>query len=236
MKKIFTLIATALMAVSVNAQTESVVYLLDNNAKTYVLGEYAEASTYTLDGVEGFAVNYTGSDATNNKMQVKLAANEEIFFEYGNKENKSNVVKSTGSFIQLDSKNFVINVPLQTEDVLSIKFSAKGSTESTMTIYGSEPCIELHEDTPAANLVNKDKEGKIIKFVATKGGTAKIKEITGGARIYAIAINEDIPEATGINTVASAAKAVKARKALVNGRLVIETAKGTFSATGARVK
>ena len=47
MKKIFTLIATALMAVSVNAQkTEPVVYQFDNKAETYVLGDYAAPTTY----------------------------------------------------------------------------------------------------------------------------------------------------------------------------------------------
>lgn len=233
MKKIFTLIATALMAVSVNAQTESVVYTFDNKAESYIIGEYAEATKYTMDDVEGFAVNYTGSDATNNKMQIKLAKNEEVFFEYGNSGAKNNVFKTAPTYVQFDSKNYVINVPVKTDDILAIKFSAKGSTVSTMGIYGGEPCIEVVSE----NLVSNGKDDvKIIKFVATKGGTAKVKETTGGARIYAIAINEDIPEATGINTVASADKAVKARKAIVNGRLVIETANGKFSATGARIK
>lgn len=237
MKKIFTLIATALMAVSVNAQTESVVYTLDNKAETYVLGDYTEASTYTLDGVEGFAVNYTGADATNNKMQIKLADNETIFFEYGNSSAKNNAFKTSPIYAQFDSKNYVINVPLKESDILAIKFSAKGSSNpSTMGIYGSDPCIELHE-TAADNLVSKaTTDYKVIKFVATKGGTAKIKETTGGARIYAIAVNEEIPEATGINEIISAVKAGKARKVVKNGRLVIETANGAFSATGARIK
>ena len=77
---------------------------------------------------------------------------------------------------------------------------------------------------------------RFIKVAATKGGTCKIKETNGGCRIYAIAINSDIHGATtGISEVA-ASKVSKARKVVVNGRLVIETANGTFSATGARVK
>lgn len=238
MKKIFTLIATALMAVSVNAQkTEPVVYQFDNKAETYVLGDYTEATTYEMDKVSGFSVNYTGSSASDNKLQIKLAANEEIFFEYGNKEKKNNVLKTAPDYAVFDSKNFVINVPLQTEDVLTIKFSAKGSTASTMGIYGETPCIELDESTSEDDLKSTAKDDyKVIKFVATKGGTAKVKETTGGFRLYAIAINSDIDgSTTGISEVA-AAKSAKARKAVVNGRLVIETANGTFSATGARVK
>ena len=238
MKKIFTLIATALMAVSVNAQkTEPVVYQFDNKAETYVLGDYTEATTYEMDKVAGFSVNYTGSSASDNKLQIKLAANEEIFFEYGNKEKKNNVLKTAPDYAVFDSKNFVINVPLQTEDVLTIKFSAKGSTASTMGIYGETPCIELDESTSEDDLKSTAKDDyKVIKFVATKGGTAKVKESTGGFRLYAIAINSDIDgTTTGISEVA-ASKVAKARKVVVNGRLVIETANGTFSATGARVK
>ena len=238
MKKIFTLIATALMAVSVNAQkTEPVVYQFDNKAETYVLGDYTEATTYEMDKVSGFSVNYTGSSASDNKLQIKLAANEEIFFEYGNKEKKNNVLKTAPDYAVFDSKNFVINVPLQTEDVLTIKFSAKGSTASTMGIYGETPCIELDESTSEDDLKSTAKDDyKVIKFVATKGGTAKVKETTGGFRLYAIAINSDIDgTTTGISEVA-ATKVAKARKVVVNGRLVIETANGTFSATGARVK
>lgn len=169
--------------------TTPVTYLFDNKADTYVLGSYAEATTYTIDGIEGFAVNYTGDDATC-KMQIKLAADENIFFEYSNSSAKNNAFKSSPTYAQLDSRNNVINVPLKEGDILAIKFSARGSTGSTMSIYGSEPCIELY-GTSAESLVSKSTDDiKIVKFKATKRGTAKIKEITGGARIYAISINE----------------------------------------------
>ena len=189
-----------------------------------------------MDEIEGcFSVNYIGNES--GKMQIKLAANENIFFEYANKEHKNNVLKTGADFAVFDSKNFVINVPLQTDDVLTIKFSAKGSTASTMGIYGDTPCIVLDESTSQDDLKSTSKDDyKVIKFVATKGGTAKVKETTGGCRLYAIAINSDIDgTTTGISEVASA-KTAKARKVVVNGRLVIETANGTFSAIGARVK
>ena len=243
MKKIFTLIATAFIAVSVNAQqTEPVVYQMDNKAETYVLGENAEATTYKMDGIEGcYSVNYVGESSA--KMQIKLAANQDIFFEYSNSSKKDNALKTGANFAVFDSKNFVINVPLQTDDVLYIKFSAKADgiengkenekKFSKFSIYGSEPCI-----TGIEEVVSKGKEDyQIIKVTATKGGTAKLKETNNGCRLYAIAINSELEGATtGISEVASAAKATKARKVVVNGRLVIETANGTFSTTGARVK
>ena len=234
MKKIFTLIATALVAVSVNAQSDKAIYQMDNKAETYILDANGEATKYTMDdNPECFAVNYINGDGE--KMQIKLAANDGIFFEYSNSQGtKNNVFKTGANFAVFDSKNFVINVPLQTDDILAIEFSAKGNKESTMSIYGETPCVELYE-TPATDLVSTAKDDyKVIRFVATKGGTAKIKETTGGCRLYAIAVNAEIP--TGIREVASAAKADKVRKAIVNGRLVIETANGTFSATGARIK
>ena len=234
MKKIFTLIATALVAVSVNAQSDKAIYQMDNKAETYILDANGEATKYTMDeDPECFSVNYTVGNGE--KMQIKLAANDGIFFEYGNSSPKNNVFKTGANFAVFDSKNFVINVPVQTDDILAIEFSAKGSkANSTMSIYGETPCVELYE-TSADDLVSTAKDDyKVVRFVATKGGTAKIKETTGGCRLYAIAINAEIP--TGIREVASAAKADKVRKAIVNGRLVIETANGTFSAIGARIK
>lgn len=243
MKKIFTLIATALMAVSVNAQqTEPVVYQFDNKAETYVLGDNTEPTTYKMDdNPDCFSVNYTSGSGE--KMQIKLAANESIFFEYSNTQGtKNNVLKTGANYAVFDSKNFVINVPLQTDDVLYIKFSAKadgieGGKEnekkfSKFSIYGEKPCI-----TGIEEVVSKGKEDyQIIKVTATKGGTAELKETNNGCRLYAIAINSELEGATtGISEVA-ASKVAKARKVIVNGRLVIETANGTFSTTGARVK
>ena len=244
MKKIFTLIATALMAVSVNAQkTEPVVYQFNNKAETYVLGDNTEPTTYKMDdNPDCFSVNYTSGSGE--KMQIKLAANESIFFEYSNTTQgpKNNVLKTGANYAVFDSKNFVINVPLQTDDVLYIKFSAKADgiedgkenekKFSKFSIYGEKPCI-----TGIEEVVSKGKEDyQIIKVTATKGGTAELKETNNGCRLYAIAINSELDGATaGISEVA-ASKVAKARKVIVNGRLVIETANGTFSTTGARVK
>lgn len=246
MKKIFTLFVTALMAVSVNAQTEPAIYQMDNKAETYIVDSNGEATTYKMDdNPDCYSVNYTVGNGE--KMQIKLAANEDIFFEYSNSETKNNVFKTGANFAQFDSKNFVINVPLQKDDVLYVEFAAKADgivdgvenpkKFSKFSIYGEEPCITYYDDDASTEVVSKGKtDYQIMKVVATKGGTAKIKETNNGCRLYAIAINYEL-ETTGIKEVASsAAKADKVRKVIVNGRLVIETANGTFSATGARIK
>ena len=53
-----------------------------------------------------------------------------------------------------------------------------------------------------------------------------------------VSVINDVPAAgtTGINEVASVAKVSKAIKAIVNGKLVIKTDKGTFNAVGAQIK
>lgn len=53
-----------------------------------------------------------------------------------------------------------------------------------------------------------------------------------------VSVINDVPAAgtTGINEVAAVAKVSKAIKAIVNGKLVIKTDKGTFNAVGAQIK
>ena len=198
MKKIFTLIAMAVMALGANAQTDPVVYTFDNQASTYVLGENCEASTYTMDGKEGFSVNYTST--TSEKMQVKVAANEDIFFEYKNSKSKENAMKTGENFAQFDAKNFIIMIPVQTGDVVYVKFSAKGSAP-ILGIDGSEPPVEANDGAATTCSGKTEADAVVFSATATKGGTAKIKESTSGMRLYAIGINKDPNETTAIQTV-----------------------------------
>ena len=209
MKKIFTLIATAFMAVSVNAQTDATVYDFAGITEDRVtVNEHGEKSNRALDGVDFPCVNYLGADKEK-KMLVQVKDIDLVTIQYSNSDKKSPAITFADKFLNLDQKNFVLiigteEVKLKEGDVISVKFCAKG--------------IQIASFTVGAN------------------GTAKIKETNGGVRIYTMTINADIPaETTGISEVASA-KIAKARKVVVNGRLVIETANGTFSATGARVK
>ena len=198
MKKIFTLIAMAVMALGANAQTDPVVYTFDNQASTYVLGENCAAGTYTMDGKEGFSVNYTST--TSEKMQVKVAANEDIFFEYKNSKSKDNAMKTGENYAQFDAKNYIIMIPVKTGDVVYVKFSAKGSAP-TLGIDGSEPPIVANEGAATTCSGKTEADAVVFSATATKGGTAKIKESANGMRLYAIGINKDPNETNAIQTV-----------------------------------
>ena len=182
-----------------------VTYQFNNQASTYVLGDYAEATTYTMDSKVGFSVNYTGA-GSDQKMQIKLAANPEIFFEYSNSAAKSNAVKTGENYMQCDSKNFVINIPVKAGDVIYVKYSAKGSNAAKLDVYGSEPAITADADAVKESTGKTEGESVIFKATATKGGTAKIKETNGGMRIYAISINQ-VP--TGIQNIKAATKVIE---------------------------
>ncbi len=230
MKKIFTLIAVAAMALSANAQTDPVTYTFDNQASTYVLGDNCEATTYDMDGVKGFSVNYTGTSKA--KMQVMLAANQEIFLEYSNSSAKKNVIKSGASYVNCDSKNFVINVPVKANDVLYVKYSAKGSSAAQVDVYGDEPCITANEDAVKECSSKSESDAVIFSATASKGGTAKIKETNGGMRIYAISINQN---PTGIEYVKADNSTAKGAAYNLAGQKVNNSFKGVVVKDGKKM-
>ena len=229
MKKIFTLIAMALMAIGAQAQTEPVTYTFNNQASTYVLGDNAEATTYKMDEKEGFSVNYTGTDKA--KMYVKLAANENIFFEYSNSTTKNNAVKTGENYIQCDSKNFIIHIPVVTGDVIYVKYSAKGSNKAVVGIDGSEPPVTANEDAVIECSGKVESEAAVFSCTATKGGTAKSKETSGGMRVYSISINQN---PTGIKAVKADATENGATYNLA-GQKVDESYKGVVIQNGKKV-
>ncbi len=238
MKKIFTLIATAFLAASANAQTEAVTYYFDNQASTYTL-DYADngftATTYTMDGVDGYSLNV----AAGVKGTVGLSANPDVFFEYTNSAAKSNVLKTGNEQVQIE-KNFVLNVKnLKADDEVYILYSAKGSTAATLTNAGNANTL-MCDDSQNSNANKASKMSDIDQMTighvkAASNGGIKIKETTGGMRVFAVSINQ-MPEApTAIKNV-NAATSAKTVKAIENGQLVIKSAKGTFNAAGAQMK
>jgi len=230
MKKIFTLIAVAAMALSANAQTAPAIYTFDNQASTYVLGENCEATTYSMDGKEGFSVNYKNGGSV--KMQVKLAANENIFFEYANSSARNNAVKTGANYMQCDSKNFIINIPVENGDVIRIKYSAKGSTKSVVAPDGSfAESLTIDAASQAECTGKTEAEASIFIATATKGGTAKIKETSGGMRVYAISINQEV---TGIQNV-KAVKNVDAAAFNLAGQKVDAAYKGLVIKDGKKI-
>lgn len=241
MKKIFTLIAAAFIAASANAQTEPATYYFDNQASTYTLnyeGNGFTATTYTMDNVDGYALNV----AAGVKGIVGLAANPDVFFEYTNSSAKNNVVKTGKVLFVADSKNFVLNVKnLKADDEVYLLYSAKGGTAASITNADNANTIMCDDSqTTNANKASswEEAENMAIGHVkAAANGGVKIKEVGGGMRVFAVSINQkpEAPAPTAIKNV-NATPSVKVAKTIENGQLVIKNAKGTFNATGAQMK
>lgn len=225
MKKLFFLAAALVAAVSMNAEA----YYFDNNASTYSLkgsesGNAFTATTYTMDGVEGFSVNYAGGSE---KGYVYLAANGNIFFEYANSGSKDNVVKTGNAMFVADSKNFVLNVKnLKANDEVFLLYSAKGSTAAEVT-NADNANTEVMADAVTTSADKCDNKGEadgeykvaVMHVKAIENGGIKIKETKGGMRVFAVGINEVpvFPAPAAVENV----EAVKAVKTIENGQMVI---------------
>lgn len=177
---------------------EAGVYTFNNDAATYKIVDNCEATTYTMDNVEGFSVNYT---TASEKMHVAVAANEAIEFEYSNSAVKNNIIKTGSDFVQFDSKNFVIIVSgLKAGNMVSIDYTAKGGTAATMTNAGND-----NTEVVAGSVdTNADKKATVTYTVkAVKNGSIKIKETAGGFRLHKLSI---LDETSGINNITTESK------------------------------
>lgn len=177
---------------------EAGVYTFNNDAATYKIVDNCEATTYTMDNLEGFSVNYT---AASEKMHVAVAANEAIEFEYSNSAVKNNIIKTGSDFVQFDSKNFVIIVSgLKAGNMVSIDYTAKGGTAATMTNAGND-----NTEVVAGSVdTNADKKATVTYTVkAVKNGSIKIKETAGGFRLHKLSI---LDETSGINNITTESK------------------------------
>jgi len=187
MKKIFTLLAMALMAIGAQAQTTYDFSGL--TAADFTVNSAGSKGTYTMDEQKGPSVNYTSTTGENMVVTVKG-----VTFEYKNGSSskdghKDNVIKTSPDFIQLDSKNFYIKLDnLNIGDVITIYCSSKSDDESKATIFGTlEGCTADSENPEkvikAANLESYT----ACKFHATETSVA-IRETNNGVRISKIVV------------------------------------------------
>ena len=202
-------------------------YNLNSIADNYVLGGNCVASTYS----EKFSVDYTG---TPEKMQVMLSANNDIFFEYANsQENKGNIIKTADKYVTFDGANFVINTLVKKGDVIKVKYSAKGANAAKLEIYGSASEV-IEENQGSVSECSGTTEADAVEFSATaiKGGTAKIKETSGGMKLYSITITSASPTAVaGVAESKAEAKAAPVKVITANGIQI-----GNYNIAGQQVK
>ncbi len=246
MKKFFFMAIALVAAASMSAQTTPAAsYYFNNLAATYTLsgsedGNAFSEATYTMDGVEGFSVNYAGESA---KGYVYLAANGNIFFEYSNSGSKNNVVKTGNNMFVCDSKNFVLNVKgLKENDEVYLLYSAKGSTAATLTNADNANTQVMSDavETSADKCDNKgevDGEKKLAVYhvKALANGGIKIKETAGGMRVFAVGINQ-VPEFPASETAVENVKtSTPAQKVIENGQLIIIKNGVRYNALGAKL-
>lgn len=248
MKKFFFLAAALVAAATMNAQHAAVTYHFDNNESTYSLsgsedGNAFSKTVYSMDGVEGVAYDFVANG--DQKGYLYLAADGDVFFEYKNSSDKKPVVKSGPTYLQMDSKNFVLNVKnLTTDDEVYILYGAKGSTAPVLGNADNENSVIVEGDNLTNTNPNKcDKDGldadknyglAVFAVKAASNGGVKIKETAGGMRVYAVSINE-IPELKGEESALENTSAVKAVKALENGQIVIIKNGVRYNVLGAKL-
>lgn len=179
MKKVFTLLALALCAVGVKAQTT---YSFDTSNIT-------ESDLTITNG--SFSSNKITADADADKTKVLVVQLKDypVTFSYPCGE-KAKAIFSTGQkYFQADGKNTSINFTgLSVGDVIEVEYCSKNSNPEN--IAGSFSGLNADDDnvasTSTSNIVKN-------KFTAT-ATTASIKETNNGYRLYSITITK----ATGV--------------------------------------
>lgn len=189
MKKIFTLIAAAFVAVSVNAQASYDLKGITSDKIT--VDANGVISTCELDGVTVPSVNYVGEGSA--VMEVKIS-DIPVAFQYKNSKTKDNILKFSADFVQADGKNVIMVIQgLKAGDVISFDAKAKGGTNAAFT--ANDNCT-ADSNNPAD--VDKS-EYKTFKFTVAKDGNASIKETGGGYRVATINVTSSGTD--GINSV-----------------------------------
>jgi len=177
MKKVFTLLALALCAVGVKAQTT---YSFDTSNIT-------ESDLTITNG--SFNNNVISSVADNTKTLTVEIKNIPITFSYACQSSVKKPFKTGNPYFQADVKGTTINFTgLSVGDVIEIEYCSKNSSEEK--IAGSLSGLKADEDNVGSTSTsNKVKN----KFTAT-ATTASITESTNGYRLYSITITK----ATGV--------------------------------------
>lgn len=177
MKKIFTLVAMAAMALGAGAQTT---YDLKGlTADKLSIDANGTLGTYSLDGANIPSVSYTG---TGDVMTVSINGIP-VCLQYKNSSAKNNILKCGVEFLQTDGKNVVLVVKsAKAGDVISFDACAKGGTAA---VFAAEKNCTPDAANPAS--VTRDDYAS-FKFTADADGDVSIKETGGGYRIKEVTV------------------------------------------------
>ena len=220
MKKIFTLVAMACMALGAMAQTT---YELKGlTADKINVDANGTKGTYAMDGVEIPSVNYTAGGST--VMEVTINGIP-VVLQYKNGSAKSNILKFAANFLQTDGKNVVLVIKgAKAGDVISFDAAAKGGTAA---VFAVDANCTADAGNPAS--VAKD-EYKPFKFTVTADGDASIKETGGGYRIASVTVTP--AGSSAISNIAADAQNANAPVYNLAGQRVGKDAKGVLIQNG----
>jgi hypothetical protein len=191
MKKFFTLIAAALMAVGVNAQTVISLGGLEPSDFTYTEGEF-EQSSKDVEVEDGstqtiLTISYVKKDKAN---WSDLALNgTPVVFQYKNSGAKADFYQLYADYIYTNGKQSNIKISgLKAGQVVTLKAAAKGGTDAVFAAFDN--CTAA-EDNPAS--VSKSTvvdEFADFNFTVKADGDIIIQETDGGFNLASITINE----------------------------------------------
>lgn len=250
MKKLFTLIAVAAMALSANAQ-QVIDYTTMKDGDFTVANATVNATeskegkkVYDIKG--GDELQFTKNDATNVIFTITNSGNKaKIFvvnFNAGENTDKASV--------EFGGKNgIVVFNDAKVGDVIRMNVAAKGGTAAQIVVLSSEG-TETIESTRMTlpkkdkNAEGADAEGYVWKeftFTVTENmlktiegvKVVRVKETEAGYRCKAVAINADLP--SSVETLKAAKAAQNGATYNVAGQQVDAAAKGLVIKNGKKV-
>lgn len=213
MKKIFTLVVMAAMAISVNAQTSFATASADDFKDLVNF----EASTYK----EKPSLSYVGAG------EIGSFTLFGVNFSYKNSSNKSDFIRMNEQGILANGKNLIFEITTDNaNEQVEVEVAAKG---------GTAPAFEIQSGTGTIGECSTDKVDGLfptVKATLTSGDDNKItvKETTGGFILVSIT-----KKTNGINDVTVKKADADAQIFNLAGQRVSKDAKGLLIQNGKKI-
>jgi len=179
MKKIFTFMAAALMAVGANAADDTVISLSGLS-----LSNFTYADPWSVNSSSSNKLDYNGTDNTYNSVTL---TGTNLYFSYKQKSTKEGIFIVNDNNVTTNGKGFRINLSgVEAGDTIIINVGSKGKTAASFA--ATEGCT-----ADANNPTLSAKSGNIaysdLKFIATATSVI-ISESAGGFAITSVTIRK----------------------------------------------
>ena len=183
-----------------------------------------KAYFFVKDAAFGYIAN---ADTENAKYQVP--AGQEVYLQMSS----TNI-----TFFVADGDSIDITVTCSKNSCKDLTKEQNKDMNGNDSITAEHQCyVNLDGTNYGGEDLALNPDGNVIKFSVVGGGYHTFQKYSGTGNIKISSIEFKYAGKSGINDLKSEAKkSAAARKVMINGRLYIETAKGTFNAAGLRVK